>query len=134
MLEGYSLSGLLPADAALAERFWYWRGASGQAYIHSIYCRELCPRLAGAIYLIVHGSGATRHAVAVGRLGPDGRLPADDHARQGREEIHVHLLARDGAVADRIEADLREALNAGAHPATTMKTARCGIQLELLVA
>ena len=35
------------------ERFWYWRGRSGQKYIHSVYAGDACPPLPGAIYVAV---------------------------------------------------------------------------------
>ena len=53
MMQGYSLSATLTEDPGLGERFWYWRGASGQPYIHSIYAPDLCPPVAGAVFVVV---------------------------------------------------------------------------------
>ena len=48
MLNGFPISAKLPDDLGIGERFWYWRGASGQTYIHSIYPAGSCPPLPGA--------------------------------------------------------------------------------------
>jgi hypothetical protein len=134
MIHGYSLSGFQPADTALAQRFWYWRGASGRAYIHSIYSRQLCPRLAGAIYLIVDASGASRQVISVGRLSADGTLPEDRRPGHAIEEIHVHLLARDFTAAEQIASDLRAALHSEERPVSNMRAVTVAVQLELLAA
>ena len=68
MMHGHPLSATLPEDSGLGERFWYWRGASGQRYIHSIYRRDLCPPVAGAVFVIVRARDGSRRAVASGRF------------------------------------------------------------------
>ena len=97
----------------LTERFWFWRGASGQNYIHSVYAPDACPPLPGAVYVGVRRTGGMRHAVAVGRFGPlwDHAQPtalADSFA--GCDEVHVHLLARSPEKADLVRADLLAAM------------------------
>src|SRR5438128_2079343 len=97
----------------LLERFWYWRGASGQNYIHSVYSPENCPPLPGAIYVGVKRSGGMRIAVSVGRFAPfwGKALPhaaADDF--HGCDEIHVHLLSRSPEAAESVRRDLLTAL------------------------
>ncbi len=100
------------------DRFWYWRGASGRSYIHSIYEAKDCPPLPGAVYVAVRRLGPLRIAVGAGRF------PAFfEKARETRgaafpleaDEIHVHLLARDEAGAEGIRRDLDSALGTTAH-------------------
>jgi glycosyltransferase involved in cell wall biosynthesis len=99
----------------LQDRFWYWHGASGQKYIHSVYDPENCPPLPGAIYVAVRRKGRMRIALSVGRFTPfwDGTMMSTEAAhvaRLGADEIHVHLLARSAIAAEDILADLRDAM------------------------
>lgn len=97
----------------LTERFWFWRGASGQNYIHSVYAPDACPPLPGAVYVGVRRTSGMRLAVAVGRFGPFW-----DHARPAAlsenftdcDEIHVHLLARSPQAAESVRTDLLAAM------------------------
>jgi hypothetical protein len=104
----------LPGEAE--PRFWYWHGASGRRYIHSIYAPGALPPLPGATYVAVRRTGAMRTAIAVGRfsvfwdqgmstetLGYWRRLRAD--------EVHVHLLGRDEAATRAIADDLEAAFS-----------------------
>ncbi|MBG1233708.1 hypothetical protein [Aestuariivirga litoralis] len=93
----------------LRERFWFWRGASGQNYIHSVYTPETCPPLPGAVYVGVKRHGAMRTAMVVGRFDPhlEGGLPS---VFRHFDEIHVHLLARAPGAAESVRNDLAVAL------------------------
>lgn len=135
MMHGEPLSATLPEDFGLGERFWYWRGASGRRYIHSIYCRDLCPPVSGAVFVIVSLQGSSRRPVAVGRFPPEsagGVLAAA--ARSGEEEIHVHLLARDDAAAEQILADLEAAMTGAPAARPEPRPLPRPVQLELLAA
>ena len=135
MMQGYSLSATLPEDSGLGERFWYWRGASGQSYIHSIYAPDHCPPVSGAVFVIVRKSDGTRTAVAIGRFGPDGLRPEGALVPAPGDEIHVHLLTRDGAAAESVLRDLAATLEDGAVPSRPEpKLWRKPVQLELLAA
>jgi hypothetical protein len=97
----------------LSERFWFWRGASGQNYIHSVYAPDSCPPLPGAVYVGVKRSGSMRIAVAVGRFGPfwDHSSPmALTKSFSDCDEVHVHLLARSPESAEAVRADLVAAM------------------------
>ncbi len=113
MMQGFPISAKLPEDLGFGERFWYWRGASGRTYIHSIYQAGSCPPLAGAVFVLVRSSGGKRMAMAAGRFpncvdgGAVLNLPGDHHAN----EIHVHLLARDHDAANSVWRDLEDALH-----------------------
>ena len=115
MLNGHPISAKLPEDLGFGERFWYWRGHSGQSYIHSIYGRETCPPLPGAVFVAVRKSCGSRMPISVGRFpfSIDGtRLDMALLAPglEAGDEIHVHLLARDVVSADRVQNDLESAL------------------------
>ena len=111
---GHPISKTASADLPeLSERFWFWRGASGQNYIHSVYVPDDCPPLPGAVYVGVKRSGAMRIAVAVGRFGPlwDHAKPAAlAESFNGCDEVHVHLLARNPGAAEAVRADLVAAM------------------------
>ncbi len=109
LMQGHSLPQTLLSDTPGADRFWFWRGASGRKYIHSIYELGHCPPVPGAIYVAVRCVGALRQAVAVGRFASvwDGDWSAFHRVKA--DEVHVHLLARDHVQAEAIRADLETA-------------------------
>ncbi len=105
---------LSPATAdmpELSERFWYWQGASGRKYIHSVYEPENCPPLPGAVYVGVKRQGSMRIAVCVGRFLPlRDANKAIDARFSDFDELHVHLLASASGEAEQVRADLNLAL------------------------
>lgn len=110
LIQGFPLSAKLPDDLGFGERFWYWRGASGRNYIHSIYEADGCPPLPGAVYVAVKRQGNERLAIAVGRFpnfwdGSFNGLPEVE-----ADEIHVHLLSRNDRDANAVCEDLKLAL------------------------
>lgn len=109
-LLGSPMTAKLPEDLGRGDRFWYWRGASGRRYIHSIYAADSCPPLPGAVYVAVRRVGNSREGLAAGRFPCF--LEAFSSAASGLEadEIHVHLLARNEADAKAVLADLEGAL------------------------
>jgi hypothetical protein len=134
MMQGYSLSATLPEDTGLGERFWYWRGASGQSYIHSIYEPDLCPPVPGAVFVLVRKSGGERQAIAAGRFDSDGFLPSDVARPIAGDEIHVHLLARSADAAERVRVDLEATLETPVVPPADTRVWSKPVQLELLAA
>lgn len=134
MLNGHALSSSLPDDIRLSGRFWYWRGASGQTYIHSIYARDLSPPVPGAIFVIVHRCGSVRRAICAGQIGADGKIPDLAPPAEGEEEIHLHLLARDAKSAIEILRDIEEAMSGRPQPAPERTGYSKPVQLELLLA
>ena len=112
-LSGFPISAKLPEDLGLGERFWYWRGASGRNYIHSIYPVDACPPLAGAVYVAVKRAGSSRLPVALGRFPTCWDVSRKDlTGLAGADELHVHLLARDEAACGAVLDDLRVAARA----------------------
>ena len=115
-LHGFPIAADLPSDPSIKDRFWYWQGASGRKYIHSVYAFGRCPPLPGAIYLAVRRDGNSRLAVGIGRFAPfwDGPLSGQGTralVESGVDEIHVHLLAKSPVVAEAILADLKHAFD-----------------------
>ena len=136
MMQGYSLSANLPEETGLGERFWYWRGASGQRYIHSIYARGLCPPVPRAVFVLVRTSCGVRRAVAVGRFDAQGMmsLSLPQAVLSGDEEVHVHLLAREEESAERVLQDLQAALDPPTRATAESRPYTKPVQLELLAA
>ena len=136
MLHGHPISASLPEDLGLGERFWYWRGASGQSYIHSIYSIATCPPLAGAVFLVVRKHDGNRRAIAAGRFPSSGAMPSCVAWQAGNieDEIHVHLLARDPDCAERVLMDLSMALEQVPLSASVMPGFCEPVHLELLAA
>lgn len=136
MMQGETLSASFPDDSGLGERFWYWRGASGRRYIHSIYRRDLCPPVAGAVVVIVRLQGGSRRPVAVGRFTAEAlaAIAMTSGGRPEEEEIHVHLLARDEEAAQRVLDDLQAAMTAGPPARAEARSIPKPVQLDLLAA
>jgi hypothetical protein len=112
LIHGFPLSAKLPEELGIGERFWYWRGASGRNYIHSIYPADACPPLPGAIFIAVRKIGGERRVVEIGRFssvldGIPGGLESSGTRHLPVDEIHVHLLARNDAAANAVLDDLR---------------------------
>src|ERR671918_767962 len=95
----------LNAYADFADRFWYWQGASGRQYIHSVYTPKTCPPLPGGIFIAVRRLGDVRRALAIGLFrdifDPD-TMQLGSCAARTADELHVHLLARKPADAEAI--------------------------------
>ena len=112
--------GLSQSAQAASHQFWYWHGASGRKYIHSVYEPEHCPPLPGAIYLAVKLCGANREVLAIGRFPKFPNYHAASRAWadlkvEGADEIHVHLLAKSNDVAEDIIRDLKAACWSAEH-------------------
>jgi hypothetical protein len=113
-ISGSPLSSHFPEDLGLGERFWYWRGASGRKYIHSVYPADACPPLPGAVYVAVRHRAWGREAIGIGRFPSfwEGRCDSRtmiDLLAPDADEVHVHLLARNDLAADAVLADLQRA-------------------------
>jgi hypothetical protein len=136
MMLGHPLSVNLPEDLDLGERFWYWRGASGRSYIHSIYRRDLCPVVPGAVFVLVQVRDGSRRALSAGRFAtePMANTTARPAGHRDEEEIHVHLLARSDACASLVLGDLLAAINAVSQPVPEPPLHARPVQLDLLAA
>ena len=106
---------LVCAEAGFAHSFHYWRGASGQRYLHSVYSLIGCPALPQANYILVrrHEDG-TRTPIAFGETKDDAISLNLAHLRHkgaklGANEVHIHLLATTAAERALVETDLAAA-------------------------
>jgi hypothetical protein len=103
---------LVCAEAAFAQAFHYWRGASGRRYLHSVYSLVGCPALPRANYILVRRfDDGTRAALAFGQTKDDAVTLNLAHLRHegakcGANEVHVHLLAEDEEARALVETDL----------------------------
>ena len=111
LIQGSPISIDFPSHSGDNERFWYWRGASGKKYIHSIYAADACPPLPGAIYVAVRRIGHLRTVIAMGRFSPFWDGGFSEFTDIDADEIHVHLLARDNTAAEGVLNDLKAAFS-----------------------
>ncbi len=100
------------AEPNIAQSFHYWRGVTGERYLHSVYSLFACPELPRANYILVHRNDeGERTVLAVGQTTEHAaslNLAYLRHtgARLGANEIHIHLLAETAHERDSVETDL----------------------------
>jgi hypothetical protein len=114
LIQGFPITVSLASDPSFKDRFWYWSGASGRKYIHSVYRVAECPPLPGASYVAVERKGNLRIALQVGRFQPFWDHDIGNGQRQrlaalGADEVHVHLLGKSPAETEAVHGDLLEA-------------------------
>ena len=103
---------LVCSEAAFAQAFHYWRGASGRRYLHSVYSLIGCPALPRANYILVRRyDDGTRAALAFGQTKDETASLNLAHLRHqgakcGANEVHIHLLADTPDARAEVEADL----------------------------
>lgn len=107
-----------PAPAAsglavdLPSRIHFWRGASGQRHLCTVYSLYECPPLPKAVYLLVRrAADGRREVLRVGRVEEDFaslNLAAVRHlsAILGGNEVHVNFAAPDAAHRQDLAEDL----------------------------
>jgi hypothetical protein len=106
---------LVCAEATFAQAFHYWRGASGQRYLHSVYTLIGCPALPRANFILVRrDEDGSRTPLMFGQTKDDAATLNLAHlrhegAKRGANEVHIHLLAETPEQRANVEADLTEA-------------------------
>ena len=101
------------SEIGCPQSFHYWRGASGNRYLHMVYSLIGCPAPPKANYVLVRRQDDGRRvALALGQTKDDAVSLNLAHlrregARRGANEVHVHLLADTPEARDAVEADLR---------------------------
>lgn len=96
----------------LPSRIHFWRGASGQRHLCTVYGLFECPPLPNAVYLLVRRAGdGRREVLCVGRAEDDFptlNLAAvrQQSALLGANEVHVSFSGADADRRDRLAADL----------------------------
>lgn len=93
--------------------FRLWRGASGTAYMHTVYTLIECPEMPPAVYIFVRRSpSGRRKLLRIARVESDApslNLAEIRHrgANLGANEVHLHVLASDEAARRAVELDLQ---------------------------
>jgi hypothetical protein len=106
---------LVCSEAAFAQAFHYWRGASGRRYLHSVYSLIGCPALPRANYILVRRyDDGRRVALSFGQTKDEAVTLNLAHLRHegakiGANEVHIHLLAENADDRVLVEADLTAA-------------------------
>jgi hypothetical protein len=108
-------------------RTWWWQGASGAWYIHTVYRMRAVPDFRACNYLFAGpGFDGRRQPYYIGETG-DLDQGIDRHEkflpamRLGATEVHVHLLAVSKQQRLDIETDLRRG-----HPTALNEQSRGG--------
>jgi len=114
MTENENIVGYAPAYSVkkshFGERFYYWLGASGERYLHTVFPIDADFYSPGANLIIVrHEPKGERSVLFVGRVG---QLSASEIDRlrlsQGANEQHIHLMAVGDAAIDKVAADVSQ--------------------------
>jgi hypothetical protein len=96
--------------------FCFWRGASGERYVHHVYNLRDCPQLPPSNYIFVARDGqGVRKILKVARaIHLSGSLNLADvrhlGAKLGASEVHVHFLGQTEAQRRIIDMDLHSGL------------------------
>lgn len=122
-------SGNAPArvslDRPIGRDFHYWAGASGKAYLHTVFGIGECPAIDNAVFVAVSRErDGRRRAVAAGIFDPfrSGRDIAAA-SQLGASEIHLHLLAETPAARRAALDDIRLRHLSGTVPRMTATAA-----------
>lgn len=103
---------LVCREEQVTQPFHYWRGASGNRYLHTVFPLVDCPPLPRANYILVRcDKDGVRRPLDIGRTisGADSlNLAYLRHraAQLGANEIHVHFLPKTEEERVAAEADL----------------------------
>lgn len=116
--------GVIESDAAPASEFCFWRGASGDRYVHHIYSLLECPELPASNYVLIGRDDNERRKVL--HVGRTTNIAASLNlaeirlrgAKLGANEVHVHLLAESDGQRRLIDMDLHTGLFAVADSQT----------------
>jgi len=103
----------ISATGEVGQNYHYWRGATGQRYLHTVFPLLDCPEMPKANYIIVaRGKKGARQALEIGQTFDHAGSLNLAHLRQraaqlGGCEIHIHVLAESPSSRISVEADLR---------------------------
>jgi hypothetical protein len=104
------------APDADGHRFFFWRGATGERYVHTVFGLLDCPELPRAIYILVKRDAQDRRSVLhVGRADHEANsLNLAEvrfrGAQLGANEVHVHFLIEGDRERRLVEFDLQTGL------------------------
>ena len=97
-------------------RFFFWRGATGERYVHTVFSLLECPELPRSIYILVKRDAHERRTVLhVGRADHEANSLNLAEMRfrgasLGANEVHVHFLVEGDRERRLVEFDLQSGL------------------------
>jgi hypothetical protein len=97
-------------------RFFFWRGATGERYVHTVFSLLECPELPRSIYILVKRDANERRTVLhVGRADHEANSLNLAEMRfrgasMGANEVHVHFLVEGDRERRLVEFDLQSGL------------------------
>jgi hypothetical protein len=97
-------------------RFFFWRGATGERYVHTVFSLLDCPELPRSIYILVKRDANERRTVLhVGRADHEANSLNLAEMRfrgasVGANEVHVHFLVEGDRERRLVEFDLQSGL------------------------
>ncbi len=103
---------LVCREKLIEQPYHYWRGTSGERYLHSVYTLLDCPALPKATYIMVRRDrNGSRRPLHIGQTVEDTHSLNLAHLRHlgaqlGANEVHIHLLAETAEKRVAVEADL----------------------------
>ena len=103
---------LVCREAQVEQSFHYWRGDSGQRYLHTVFPLIDCPLMAAVNYILVYcDADGVRRPLDVGRTtGASESLNLARLRRRaalmGANEVHLHFMVETAAERQRVEADV----------------------------
>lgn len=112
MIQTENITGYAPAPTVkmsqFGERFYYWLGASGERYLHTVFPIDADFNSPGANLIVVHRRpNGERVALFVGRVGQLSDDEIEDlTSAHGANEFHIHLMATGDAAVNKVAADL----------------------------
>jgi hypothetical protein len=110
------------APDADGHRFFFWRGATGERYVHTVFGLLDCPELPRAIYILVKRDASERRSVLhVGRADHEATSLNLAEVRfrgasLGANEVHVHFLVEGDRERRLVEFDLQTGLMGDRQP------------------
>jgi len=103
---------LVCREAQVTQPFHYWRGASGQRYLHTVFPLFDCPLMPRVNYILVQRDrDGTRRPLDIGQTISNADSLNLAHLRRraaflGANEIHIHFLSETVSQRAAAEADL----------------------------
>jgi hypothetical protein len=115
-------AGEAASPEADGHRFFFWRGATGERYVHTVFGLLDCPELPRSIYILVRRDAHGRRSVLhVGRADHEATSLNLAEVRfrgasAGANEVHVHFLVEGDRERRLVEFDLQTGLMGNQKP------------------
>ncbi len=103
---------LVCREEQITQPFHYWRGASGERYLHTVFSLVNCPLVPKVNYILVQrAADGTRRPLYIGRTVSNADSLNLAHLRHkaaslAANEIHIHFLSETERARAGVEADL----------------------------